>query len=155
MLMFASSLIAARVAVAVSSVAFAQGTPQQRAACRPDVAKFCKGKGEDPGVLLTCLEDNKDKISEKCRKVIGETSSLQKIGASGTPRRDEIVRSRAPLDLVEPRAQPRHREIDEGAQLRRRMRAARVEQMHRRFLAPEFAASTCTTAPRANASTAW
>ena len=50
--------------------AFAQGTPQQRAACRPDVVKFCKGKGDDPGVLLTCLEDNKDKISEKCRKVI-------------------------------------------------------------------------------------
>jgi hypothetical protein len=54
------------------TLAFAQGTPQQRAACRPDVAKFCKGKGEDPGVLLTCLEDNKDKISEKCRKVIEE-----------------------------------------------------------------------------------
>ena len=52
--------------------ALAQGTPQQRAACRPDVVKFCKGKGEDPGVLLTCLEDNKDKISEKCRKVIEE-----------------------------------------------------------------------------------
>ncbi len=33
--------------------ALAQGTPQQRAACRPDVVKFCKGKGEDPGVLLT------------------------------------------------------------------------------------------------------
>jgi hypothetical protein len=50
--------------------ALAQGTPQQRAACRPDVAKFCKGKGEDPGILLTCLQDNKDQISEKCRKVI-------------------------------------------------------------------------------------
>ena len=63
------------VALALSlscTLAFAQGTPQQRAACRPDVAKFCKGKGEDPGVLLTCLEDNKDKISEKCRKVIEE-----------------------------------------------------------------------------------
>lgn len=55
-----------------ASFAFAQGTPQQRAACRPDVAKFCKGKGDDPGVLLTCLEDNKDKISAKCRKVIEE-----------------------------------------------------------------------------------
>ncbi len=62
---------AAALALALSSsVALAQGTPQQRAACRPDVTKFCKGKGEDPGVLLTCLEDNKDKISEKCRKVI-------------------------------------------------------------------------------------
>jgi len=54
------------------TLALAQGTPQQRAACRPDVVKFCKGKGEDPGVLLGCLEDNKDKISEKCRKVIDE-----------------------------------------------------------------------------------
>jgi hypothetical protein len=53
--------------------AVAQGTPQQRAACRPDVVKFCKGKGEDPGVLLGCLEENKDKITEKCRKVIEET----------------------------------------------------------------------------------
>ena len=65
------SLIAVLIAAPLSPV-LAQGTPQQRAACRPDVAKFCKGKGEDPGVLLTCLEDNKDKISEKCRKVIAE-----------------------------------------------------------------------------------
>jgi len=63
------SLIAVLVAAPLS-LAFAQGTPQQRAACRPDVVKFCKGKGEDPGVLLSCLEDNKDKISDKCRKVI-------------------------------------------------------------------------------------
>jgi hypothetical protein len=57
---------------ALSASAFAQGTPQQRAACRPDVGKFCKGKGEDPGVILECLEANKEKISEKCRKVIEE-----------------------------------------------------------------------------------
>ncbi|MGB9364549.1 MAG: cysteine rich repeat-containing protein [Xanthobacteraceae bacterium] len=69
------SLRAKLFVIAVSCLpacALAQGTPQQRAACRPDVAKFCKGKGEDPGVLLSCLEDNKDKISEKCRKVIEE-----------------------------------------------------------------------------------
>jgi hypothetical protein len=60
--------------IAVTSLwacaALAQGTPQQRAACRADVAKFCKGLGEDPGVILECLEKNKDKISEKCQKVI-------------------------------------------------------------------------------------
>lgn len=50
--------------------AFAAGTPQQRAACRPDVVKFCKGLGDDPGVLLNCLEQNREKISEKCQKVI-------------------------------------------------------------------------------------
>ena len=70
-MLFRLSLIAI-LAAAPFSPALSQGTPQQRAACRPDVAKFCKGKGEDPGVLLTCLEDNKEKISEKCRKVIEE-----------------------------------------------------------------------------------
>jgi hypothetical protein len=65
------SLIAVLLSAPLSA-AFAQGTPQQRAACRPDVVKFCKGKGEDPGVLLSCLEENKDKISDKCRKVIEE-----------------------------------------------------------------------------------
>jgi hypothetical protein len=61
------------IVIAVSILpgcAFAQGTPQQRAACRPDVAKFCKGLGDDPGVLLNCLEQNREKISEKCQKVI-------------------------------------------------------------------------------------
>ena len=57
---------------AMSANAFAQGTPQQRAACRADVAKFCKGKGDDPGVILTCLEDNRDKLAERCQKVIAE-----------------------------------------------------------------------------------
>ena len=64
-------LIAAAIAVLVSYAAFAQGTPQQRAACRADVVKFCKGLGEDPGVILDCLEKNKEKISDKCQKVIG------------------------------------------------------------------------------------
>jgi Cysteine rich repeat len=68
--MFVRLPLLAVLACAPLSAAFAQGTPQQRAACRADVVKFCKGKGEDPGVLLSCLEDNKDKISEKCRKVI-------------------------------------------------------------------------------------
>ena len=63
-------LCAAAVALLVSYAAFAQGTPAQRAACRPDVTKFCKGKTEDPGMILTCLQSNKDKISEKCRVVI-------------------------------------------------------------------------------------
>ena len=68
-------LIATAVALLVSCAAFAQGTPAQRAACRPDVTKFCKGKGDDPGVILQCLEDNKDKISEKCRNVIAENDN--------------------------------------------------------------------------------
>ena len=64
--LIALALLGARAA------ALAQGTPQQRAACRADVAKFCKGLGDDPGLILDCLEKNKDKIAEKCQKVIAE-----------------------------------------------------------------------------------
>ena len=60
---------------ATTAAALAQGTPQQRAACRADVAKFCKGLGEDPGLILDCLEKNKDKIAEKCQKVIAENDT--------------------------------------------------------------------------------
>ena len=66
---------------------FAQGTPQQRAACRPDVVKFCKGKNEDPGVILTCLQDNKAKISERCRKVIAEAD--EPITPASTQKKDD------------------------------------------------------------------
>ena len=71
--MFPVRLTFIAVALAVTTAAaLAQGTPQQRAACRPDVAKFCKGLGDDPGLILDCLEKNKDKIAEKCQKVIAE-----------------------------------------------------------------------------------
>jgi hypothetical protein len=71
--MFSVRLTFIAVALAATTaVAFAQGTPQQRAACRADVAKFCKGLGDDPGLILDCLEKNKDKITEKCQKVIAE-----------------------------------------------------------------------------------
>ena len=68
--MFIRLSLIAVLALPPLSAVFAQGTPQQRAACRPDVVKFCKGKGDDPGVILACLQSNKDKISDKCRVVI-------------------------------------------------------------------------------------
>ena len=55
--------------VAFSGTAFAQGTPQQRAACRGDVARFCKGMN-DTGAIHGCLQSNSSKISERCRKVL-------------------------------------------------------------------------------------
>jgi hypothetical protein len=85
-------LIAALTAVCVSYAAFAQGTPAQRAACRPDVTKFCKVKTEDPGVILECLEANKDKISERCRKVIDENNTPMPAAA----KKDETKKDDTP-----------------------------------------------------------
>jgi hypothetical protein len=53
--------------------AFAEdGTPQQRAACTPDVRKLCSqlGKDADSSAYLHCLQLNHEKLSEACRIVI-------------------------------------------------------------------------------------
>ncbi len=62
--------VLAAALVILPTCAFAEGTPQQRAACRADVAKFCKGEPDEAGALYNCLDRNKEKLAEKCRKVI-------------------------------------------------------------------------------------
>jgi len=96
-------LSTAAVALLVTHAAFAQGTPAQRAACRPDVVKFCKGKGDDPGVLLQCLEDNKDKIAEKCRAVIVQADPAAPTGAA--------KKDAAPAPATEPKKEEKPAEL--------------------------------------------
>ena len=55
--------------VSFAGAAFAQGTPQQRAACRGDVVRFCKGiEGTD--AIHGCLQSNFSRISQRCQKVL-------------------------------------------------------------------------------------
>jgi hypothetical protein len=69
-------LTALLVAVAQPSVAQQQssdmGTPEQRAACGPDVGRYCKSvKPEDgPFAYLACLQANRAKLRPACVKVI-------------------------------------------------------------------------------------
>ena len=67
-----------------SSVSFAQenvrgsraveprGTSQEEAACRRDVRKFCQDIPTTAGTLsfLSCLKENRSKISKACQKVL-------------------------------------------------------------------------------------
>jgi hypothetical protein len=47
------------------------GTPQEQAACRPDVAKHCKGlQGDDENVFVNCLVSHAEQLNQKCRKVL-------------------------------------------------------------------------------------
>ncbi len=49
------------------SSALAQ-TAEQRAACKDDFQKLCKGVTPGGGRIMKCLEQNRDKVSERCRK---------------------------------------------------------------------------------------
>ena len=52
----------------------AQGTPQEQAACRPDVIKFCAPllSSNTPSTfsILACLQGNREQISRACRAVL-------------------------------------------------------------------------------------
>jgi len=57
----------------ISSLAMAEaGTPEQQAACRPDVRKFCSklARGADDRAFEDCLRMNRDKLSAKCQRVL-------------------------------------------------------------------------------------
>jgi hypothetical protein len=57
----------------LSSAALADsGTPEQRAACRPDVRKFCHKLKEADGddAYLQCLELNRDSLSKPCSDML-------------------------------------------------------------------------------------
>jgi hypothetical protein len=52
-----------------------QGTDQERAACHPDVIRYCKQFLHDDGQddvfgILGCLQSNRVKISNSCQQVL-------------------------------------------------------------------------------------
>src|SRR4051812_31286797 len=47
-----------------------QGTPEERAACGPDVRKFCGSDLQDTMRVLACLQANRPKISAACNRVL-------------------------------------------------------------------------------------
>jgi len=47
-----------------------QGTPEERAACYPDVQRYCQRVISDTFQVLSCLQANRQRISPACRGVL-------------------------------------------------------------------------------------
>ena len=47
----------------------AQGTPEQRKACTPDVYRLCAGEIPNVRAITACLRRNKASLSDACRAV--------------------------------------------------------------------------------------
>jgi hypothetical protein len=58
----------------VKGMGMGEGNPQERAACHPDVTKFCQTQLEvnpqDVLGILGCLQANRSKISSACQQVL-------------------------------------------------------------------------------------
>ena len=71
--MFSRTTILTLILTSLSSAALAQsGTPEEQAACRPDVRRFCSHVAADAGdtAFLVCLENNRDHLTKKCLAVL-------------------------------------------------------------------------------------
>ena len=68
----AGGVLCAAVALLPSAPAHpVSGTPEEQAACRPDVARHCKSvKSEEDEAFVQCLVSNAPKLSQRCRKVL-------------------------------------------------------------------------------------
>jgi len=47
-----------------------EGTPEERAACAPDVQKYCEAATPDTMRVLGCLQANRTRISAACNRVL-------------------------------------------------------------------------------------
>ena len=45
-------------------------TAEQRAACKGDYDKFCKGVMPGGGRIVACLNKERDKLADACKKVV-------------------------------------------------------------------------------------
>lgn len=58
------------IGVCCYSTAFGQGTPEQRAACTPDVLRLCGNHIPDAGRITACLKQERFLLSKQCRNVL-------------------------------------------------------------------------------------
>ena len=64
-------LFAGFLTFVASAPALAQDfTPEQRAACKGDYEKFCRGTRPGGGRVLACLSKQYGGLSETCKKVV-------------------------------------------------------------------------------------
>ena len=47
-----------------------KGTPEEEAACKPDVSKYCQHAEPDTFRVLGCLKEQRRRLSKACRAVL-------------------------------------------------------------------------------------
>lgn len=64
-------LSAAAVVLPSAPAQAISGTPEEQAACRPDVTRHCKAvQGDDDNAFVSCLVSHAPQLTQRCRKVL-------------------------------------------------------------------------------------
>jgi len=64
-----ASTLSLFLALFAAAAAHAEGTPEQRKACTPDVYRLCPGEIPNARAITSCLRRQKASLSEACRAV--------------------------------------------------------------------------------------
>jgi Cysteine rich repeat len=67
------TLLVSAILVGATSITMAQsGTPEEQAACRPDVRRFCYKlrESDGSGAYLQCLQQHRERLTPRCRAVL-------------------------------------------------------------------------------------
>jgi hypothetical protein len=73
MVMAIRTIFLSGLLMGLTTIALAQsGTPEEQAACRPDVRRFCYKlkEGEASEAFFQCLQEHKSRLSKRCLAVI-------------------------------------------------------------------------------------
>jgi hypothetical protein len=65
-------LILALSAFDISTTALAQGTREERAACRRDMLRYCRQAGNDRNRVRDCLIAHRTRLNARCRRALEE-----------------------------------------------------------------------------------
>jgi hypothetical protein len=63
-------LILALSTTAISTTALAQGSREERAACRRDMLRHCRNMGNDQDRVRDCLIQHRNRLSPRCRRAL-------------------------------------------------------------------------------------
>jgi hypothetical protein len=65
-----NGLVLVAALVTFSSLSFAMGTSEQRAACTPDVFRLCSSEIPNVDRIVVCLKQQKPNLSKPCQAVM-------------------------------------------------------------------------------------
>jgi hypothetical protein len=67
-----ASMLGLLFTLIASGTASAQGTPEQRKACTPDVYRLCAGEIPNVRAITSCLRRQKSSLSPACAALFGQ-----------------------------------------------------------------------------------
>jgi hypothetical protein len=71
------------------------------AGCADDAKKFCSGVPSGGGRIIACLKQNKDSLSDKCKKAAAQASAMGSGGAQGAAPAAPPTGSASPADAAD------------------------------------------------------